>query len=410
MKKSICLLFSLILILTSTFADTITKNQSYPTLEGNGADSPEEAVSNYLKALQSCDYNKIISCYAIESFVENYNVGLYIEHMNCAPLNMNMIHPDNKLLEQTGKYEVLSEIAKVVKYQIWNLSKNDFFKKGNIIKNNGNPSEVIKKAFPENAESRLQNITFLNFISVDDVLTFNFGNPYAYNRLEENVNEFKEAVIKSYGKNKKIFGCSNIQDVTVAFTIDGDKYYYFAETLQYGNKWYISSRQGYLASLIGLNLTAGCIADIHELGWNISGANVNSETTYVISRDRSKVTAKLGDKELSDFSTIDQTNPTEVLSAFFVSYFNQTEDWKNYVSPIVHEGRINVIEDAWEELYGLADSISISFSPDNFDKDTGYYIVKIDGFYQGEEFDGEDEVALYQDAKTHQWYISELPM
>ena len=165
-----------------------------------------------------------------------------------------------------------------------------------------------------------------------------------------------------------------------------------------------------MASLIGLNLSAGCVADIFELGWNISETKDNYADAYVISRDGSMVTAKLGDKEFTVSSMIDQTDPTEVLTAFFVSYFKQTEDWKNYVSPIVHEGRINVIEDAWEELYGLADFISISFSPDNFDEETGYYIVKIDGFYQGEEFDGEDEVALYQDAKTHQWYISELPM
>lgn len=408
MKKSICLLFSLILILTSTFADTITKNQSYPTLEGKGADSPEEAVSNYLKALQSCDYNKIISCYAIESFVENYNVDLYIEHMNLAPVTMSMIYPENKLLEQTGKYEVLSEITKVVKYQIWNLCKNDFFKKGNIIMNKGNPSEVINQTFPENAEKRLQNINFLNFLSVDEVLTFYVGSPYAYNSLEE-VNEYKAAIIKSYEKNKKIYGCSNVQDVTAAFSIGEDKYYYFAETLQYGNKWYISPKQGFCSSLIGLFLSAGSVADIYELGWNNFEANTNSEAAYVISRDGSKVTAKLGDEELTDFSMIDQTDPTEVLAAFFISYFNQTEDWKKYVSPQFHEIRIEDIEEDWEEFYSLTDFISISFSPDDFDADTGYYSVNFNGSYQGEDFDDEDEVSLYQDTRTHLWYISELP-
>ena len=69
MKKSIFVLLCLILLLTSTFADMVSKNRNYSSLQGNGADSPE-----------------------------------------------------------------------VVKYQIWNLSKNNFFKKGNIIKNNGNPS------------------------------------------------------------------------------------------------------------------------------------------------------------------------------------------------------------------------------------------------------------------------------
>ena len=63
MKKSICVLLCLILLLTSTFADMVSKNRNYSSLQGNGADSPE--------------------------------------------------------------YEVLSEIAKVVKYQIWNLSKNE---------------------------------------------------------------------------------------------------------------------------------------------------------------------------------------------------------------------------------------------------------------------------------------------
>lgn len=172
-----------------------------------------------------------------------------------------------------------------------------------------------------------------------------------------------------------------------------------AETIQYGNKWYISSGQGFLASLAGL----------YELGCNVSDAKVESEAIYVISRDGNKVTAKLGGKELTDFSKNDRTNPTEVLAAFFASYFNQIEDWKKYVSPQFHKIRINNIEEDWEEFYGLADFISISFSPDDFDSATGYYTVNINGSYQGETFDGEDEVTLCQDAKTHLWYISELP-
>lgn len=106
---------------------------------------------------------------------------------------------------------------------------------------------------------------------------------------------------------------------------------------------------------------------------------------------------------------IDQTDPTEVLTAFFISYFNQSEDWKKYVSPQFHEIRIEDIEEDWEEFYSLTDFISISFSPDDFDADTGYYSVNFNGSYQGEDFDDEDEVSLYQDTRTHLWYISELP-
>ena len=375
------------------------------TFEGKGADSAEEAVLNYIAALQSCDYNKMISCYAVESLVKNYDVEKYIDHLNCATPTMDMIYPENGLLEQTGKYEALTAISKMIKYQIWTLCDNDFFLNSRIVMRNEDSKATAKKVFPDDAEKRLSSIKFHNFISTTELLKY-----YARTEDEEDISAYIESIKNYNEKYKKIYGCKEIQDVPVTFFIEGQKYYFFPETLKYGNKWYISPKQGILASILGLQISAGCASDKYHLGLDIPDQEVLPKDSYVITREGKKVTAVMADKEVTDFSKIDLTDPTEVLAAFFVNYFKQNEDWQKFVSPIIHEGRINALEADWEALYGMVDFISITISPDNFASSTEYFRIKISASYQDESFDGEDEVEMFQDPRTRQWYINELPL
>ena len=235
--------------------------------EGKGANSPEEAVSLYINALKTCDYNQIISCYAVETLVDKYDISQYLIKMKCATPVMKMIYPKDNLLKQTGKFEVLDQISKMIKFQIWNLSDVNFLKTYSTPQVKGNPQEVIDQVFPSNAEKTLASIKFSNeFIRVEKfymyLLVSDFSSDIA--EYDEDIDTFVENQKNYHEQFKKIYGCDDIKDVAASFYLNEKEYFYFAETIKYGNKWYISPNQGYLASILGLEIPKGCMTDAAE--------------------------------------------------------------------------------------------------------------------------------------------------
>ncbi len=238
------------------------------TFEGKGSETSEGAVSEYLNALKSRDYGKIVSCYPVETFVENYNIEKFIEKMSCAFPTMKMIYSRDSFLRQTGKYEVLSAICKMVKYETWCLSENDFFINSNTVMMEGNVKDVLEKSFPCDAENRLGNIKFSNeFIPLDNALGYFFTEDFQsdISDYKDDIAEYKERMSQYREVTKKIYGCNDICDVVASFSIEGNKYYLFAETIEYGDKWYVSPNQGYLACLFGIAVSNGCIVKAEEL-------------------------------------------------------------------------------------------------------------------------------------------------
>ena len=93
MKRNLLIIFASVFFAFSLSAQTF---------EGKGFASPEKAVKEYLNAIKECDYDKIVSCYAIESYVKKYDVEQFIKRLNCATVTMQMIYPKDNFLNQIG--------------------------------------------------------------------------------------------------------------------------------------------------------------------------------------------------------------------------------------------------------------------------------------------------------------------
>jgi len=266
MKKNLTKIVLFIMLLLPFVA-------SAKTYEGKGAASPEEAVRQYLHALKKCDYDKIISCYAVESFTENYEINEQVKIFNSAFPVMKMIYTKDNLLKQTGKFEVLSAITRIIKFQIWTLNENDFFEDGDVIIVKDSVQDTVDQAFPTEAEKRLSLVEFSNeFIPLDLFLesmssvdflerlrSGDFSSSLSDSMDNEEIDRMIEHLNQKYEKTKSIYGCKDIKPVIACFYISGKKYYYVTDTIQYGNKWYISPEHGYLASMIQLSIPSGCI-------------------------------------------------------------------------------------------------------------------------------------------------------
>lgn len=158
-------------------------------------------------------------------------------------------------------------------------------------------------------------------------------------------------------------------------------------------------------------------------GWGVANKpkpddemEMNMNCYFVVFRKGSKVTVTNRGQDSNDDEWNDLKDPSSVLASFFVSYFSQTEEWKDLVSESGifggKEDLIAVMEEAYEEFYGRVDSIQITIDPSDFmyrGNGGAYYRVNIIYSYDGEVEAGYDEVTMVQD-ENGRWFVSELPM
>ena len=72
------------------------------------------------------------------------------------------------------------------------------------------------------------------------------------------------------------------------------------------------------------------------------------EKAFVVVRNGKEVTATYGEKPLTGNSWKDKKDPSAVLAAFFISYFNQTDDWHDL---IVNNTFYEILVDNMNEAY-----------------------------------------------------------
>ena len=138
------------------------------------------------------------------------------------------------------------------------------------------------------------------------------------------------------------------------------------------------------------------------------------EKVFVVVRNGKEVTATYGGKPLTGNSWKDRKDPSAVLAAFFISYFNQTDDWHDLiVNNTFYEILVDNMNEAYAQFYGIPDTISITMSPEKcmFEgKGTAFYTIKIAYSYEGKTDEGEDEVTMEKDRERGEWLVAELPL
>ena len=139
-----------------------------------------------------------------------------------------------------------------------------------------------------------------------------------------------------------------------------------------------------------------------------------TEKSFIVVRNGKEVTATYGGKTLSGNSWKDRKDPSAVLAAFFISYFNQTDDWHDLiVNNTFYEILVDNMNEAYAQFYGIPDTISITISPEKciFEGEgTAFYTIKIAYSYEGETDEGEDEVTMEKDRERGEWLVAELPL
>lgn len=219
--------------------------------EGSGFKTPEEAATAYLEAYSTGDMDKIISCFAVESYVENSTMENCIDrfggYISSIPvkvpnygdisqnINLENRHGDiSKMI--TSNYNVLSQ---------WELPMDP----GHVVplEKGGSASKYVKKYFPNEEE------TITNGLIIDEIYEPND----LYDKWDDEKNE------ESREKVAECFGADEITSVCIVFHTDNGYYALLAGLVEYDGKWYMDTFSQF-SSIMGLDANHGCMCYIGD--------------------------------------------------------------------------------------------------------------------------------------------------
>ncbi|MBN1775828.1 MAG: hypothetical protein JW817_05115 [Clostridiales bacterium] len=215
-------------------------------IEGKGYDTPEEAAEAYLIALRDQDMNAMISTFAIESYVENYDFNAMVERLQAYTPNMELPFPNStphtKELNLESRRKIVTQSI-TIQYFFYNY----------LIDDSGYGTTLTLNDYPDlvdDMEKASKDYFFEDLEITGSMDPEDLSDLYEGERNQENIAK----QVKPYGVKR-----DEVANVVITFELDGDEYIFCPQLIEYNGRWYIQTFQGNLSNLIGLGYYAGAI-------------------------------------------------------------------------------------------------------------------------------------------------------
>lgn len=242
-----CLLLCSVLLATGVVS--VGKKR---TIEGNGYKTPEAAAQAYLDALQEADVSKMISTFAVETYVQNYDFEASIDIYNIYLYNLEAqrMPTTTDLGVELNTIQRQNEIGASVFLQYATLFMKDldlqnitqFF-----IDETEKKDEFIEEMSDEKYIALLASMNVKEFYTPDDLIKMDIlGENFKSDMHKENIK-----------KQIKVNGVSEIVSLAALVTIDGEDYYICMDIAKYGDKYYMLALGGQIAIYVGVISTIG---------------------------------------------------------------------------------------------------------------------------------------------------------
>lgn len=220
-------------------------------VEGSGFDSPEEAITGYLEALQTGNLDNILSTFSVESYCENYKIEKRIAMDGLYNFSSLLGAGGDRSLVAYGKNEFLRDIT-------LHQRQNDIIQKlyRQVLQFYGNFDEIVADGRNVTEESDIQSvIAALSNLSEElDFSTLEIGD-VIYGEIICDRNYFASLnTIKNYGD---VIGAEGYKSLAISFSFNGEYGILFMDTAKIGEKWYNVRSDGFLSSLVGLDTYHG---------------------------------------------------------------------------------------------------------------------------------------------------------
>lgn len=231
-------------------------------IEGNGFSSPEKAAVAYLEAMKKGDVEKMSATFAVETYVDNYQLDAYIDRMHAfIPSSQLQLQAVDTYTREMMINSRMTGINRDMVYQyIWLAAENpEQFCEGKVI------------SVTDSADAPYCNGADLVEDLVDPewkktISKLEIGKVYDQEWV---LDELMGDVPEQYEKQRiemydNIVGCDESACVAVEFSLDGEEYFLFMTVIRYGNRWYNCQCSGLLGNYVGLSSMQGGICKVED--------------------------------------------------------------------------------------------------------------------------------------------------
>lgn len=212
------------------------------SVEGEGFESPEECLSAYIEALNSGNIDEVISTFAIESYVDNFDTRAHIERLTAfvpnSPFIMDYELSDGSNFDRDIRIKVRQ--AYIIRSYYNMISQQTVQHDGQTIGplEGQEVDEFMNRISESDFLNAWENMKFVKFVSPDELCDV-----YYSEQNQRNI-ELQTAP----------YHCEEVSNICALVEINDEDYYQFAECGKYDGKWYIISCTGNLASILGVSI------------------------------------------------------------------------------------------------------------------------------------------------------------
>ena len=238
-----CLLFAVVM--------TMKSKKAPAKLEGAGYESAEEAVEAYVNFLKEENFEGIISTFAVESYLDNYDMEEYFDYVQTS----NVYAATGGLIT-TGFYSD-SDFSRDLTIE----SRRAYILSGihrqllQVMVQNTDEEELAENVFDGAAVRQVEDVdteAIMNFLSTDlDLDTIELGH-----YRDEKYYDLPKDSIKRYLKDYEDIWGAELEMVTVELEIDDEDYTLFMLCVCYDGKWYVADFNNPITLCLGIS--PGC--------------------------------------------------------------------------------------------------------------------------------------------------------
>lgn len=239
MKRILSILLAICTLLTLCGCSSSGNNGT--KIEGNGYKSAEKAALAFAEALQSGDVRKILSTFAMETYVDSMDMEEYLSATGPYMVSTGLVSSDD-YSKEIRLIQRQYDIARYFGYLYINYTEFG------MPENMAPVSNRDMKPYDEFIEAMTvedwENI--LGEMEIGDVLTLGEVLP---DEDTEEMDDRLKAIAKQYG-------CDNVVPLAVEVTLDGVEYYLCVNVANYDGTWYNLKLIGVIGSMLGADSTS----------------------------------------------------------------------------------------------------------------------------------------------------------
>lgn len=216
------------------------QSAAFVQLEGDGFDTPEDAVRFYLDGLKNLDIDQMLSAFAWETLAEHYSVETRMRYLNAFnPASFPSIPSDNDFLRSATMYSLLAEQTKLICWSIEAYILPGVDTTFAVSLSNDEKFDAFWAQFDTGRIDRFSRMGDILFLTPDQVTDNMFS---------------RGPGPRDYERRNAMYGADEIVDVPAAADL-GDEVLFVAPTVaRYGSKWYIVNLSSLTSGYLGLEI------------------------------------------------------------------------------------------------------------------------------------------------------------